>query len=506
MFNRAFFYTLFTCNLISIYCLSQEKTEVPILKSEAFDKTISQNITYAITGENVPTGGLKVDLTKATGTVTGYLAGKNVDYSLDIGLGITEGSSALFNSYKNLHSDFNATLNIIYIPHSSSAKMYVTDANILRRTFASYESKLTTNRNDSLLCVILIAMSHKLKVIDENGKEILLNIKEFVTKEIEASEQLEEDEKKDIKSKALALVDRADLITNPKCYAASLTSDQQKLVKDLVKRYFLETISTDDLCQMLRDLSTKGDACLSHLLLDDLLNVVNKYIGTSETNDNYQIKYASTYWTIKNLHWWTLSPFVKRQGFSLFEQDILQRDDTSSTTYGAGIRYNWLWDMRKGLVYVRTGIDIFRANNLSDFKKVEYIEQDSVTSSGSKSLYSESKGISYTGDTLSHKVGYKFSLEFYVFFSKKNFVPGIYGRFDYTISKAYDKNYIPILEFGAPFNINSSDKKKSVVSIAPYIRYENLNAVDDPEIENEIKRKDFLMGIRVGLPISIASR
>ncbi len=110
-----------------------DKGYVRTIQSKSFDKMITQHVTYAITGENIPTGGVKVDLTKATGTLTGFIYNPNgMDVSIDVGVGVTEGSSALFSSYDNLHSDFNLTANLIYIPFRSSAGMEPASQDVIR--------------------------------------------------------------------------------------------------------------------------------------------------------------------------------------------------------------------------------------------------------------------------------------------------------------------------------------------------------------------------------------
>ncbi len=511
MLHQAFFVALFIgIQLTSGYCSAQQ--QLPIIDSASFDKTITQQVTYAITGENVPTGGVKVDLTKAIGTVTGYIATrKGMDYSLDLSLGITEGTASLFSSHTNLHSDFNATFNFIWIPWKSSASMDPLPANMIRKNFASYKTNSLLNKRDSLLCVVLVVIGHRLTTIGPNREEVQFNAQEFAHEMVENSEQLHEEwQRRGVRLKIDSLIDKANSINrNNLIDTTQLTRQQQKLIRELVKRYFGDVIRTNRLPRMYTELDTiisPTVAVRRDLLLNDFIACVNRFINMEEDNLNYQIKLASPYWNVKKLYWTTFSPFVKRQGFSLFDQTISQRTDTSSVTYGIGVRANWLCDWKNSLLYIRGGLDFFRANNLSDFKKVEYIERDSITTAGSKNIYSEKKGVSYTGDKLDHEFGWNLSIECYFFWSRMNFFPGLYGRFDYTSSKVYEKKYIPVLEFGLPFNINSPDKTKSVVSIAPYVRFENLNAVDKPEVDNEIKKNDFLLGIRVGLPINVMSR
>jgi hypothetical protein len=109
---------------------------------------------------------------------------------------------------------------------------------------------------------------------------------------------------------------------------------------------------------------------------------------------------------------------IPRQGFSLYEQSIAQRVDTSSYTYGVGVRVNFLREWKNGFWYVKGGADFARANNLADMKKIEYVERDSITSSGTKHIYSETRGISYTGTKYDHDFAFGLSIETYLFLSK----------------------------------------------------------------------------------------
>lgn len=102
--------------------------------------------------------------------------------------------------------------------------------------------------------------------------------------------------------------------------------------------------------------------------------------------------------------------------------------------------------------------------------------------------------------------GLRGSLELYGFPSRKNFVPGIYAKYSFLYSEVFENNSVPSFEFGLPFNINSPDKKKSIVSIAPYMLFENLNRPEDPESTDEPKSNDFVVGLRVGLPVNVLSR
>jgi hypothetical protein len=60
-------------------------------------------------------------------------------------------------------------------------------------------------------------------------------------------------------------------------------------------------------------------------------------------------------------------------------------------------------------------------------------------------------------------------------------------------------------EFGFPFNINSPDKSKSVISVAPYARFPYLIPVENAEEDDEVDKNDFQVGLRIGLPVHVGS-
>ncbi|MBT1696709.1 hypothetical protein KK083_07480 [Fulvivirgaceae bacterium PWU4] len=486
--------------------LYKEKNSKGIVEEVAFDKMISRYITYAITGEQNPTAGIKVDLAKATGTLTGYIINeKGFDVLIDVGLGVTEGSAAIFDSYKNLHSDFNATVNFVWTPRWSSALMYPKIADVVRTSRQIFKTNLYTNKTDSLLTVLLIIKANKLKVEDSNGNLYPFSATDYLNEQLLDSKLVGDEEYDDAIKYIKSIIANEDQITSDGFKdedTVKLSSTQQQLLRDLAKRYVPE-IKTNKLVFMYKTLSlTKAR---SDLMLADLIRAMGKIISGRDENVNYQLALAEKYWTVKNLKWVTFTPFVRRQGFSLFDQSALNRTDTSSVTFGLGIRFNQLVDWRTGLFHWKAGLDFFRANNLTDFTKVEYVQRDSLTSDKGKYLYSEKKGVSYTGMTLDRDFGIAFSIEAYLFLSKRNFFPGVYVKYDITQSKVLKNDNVSVIEFGFPFNINSPDKSKSALSVAPYMRFANLNAVDNPEIANEIERDDFQIGLRIGLPINIAS-
>jgi hypothetical protein len=483
-----------------------EKNSEDIIDDVAFDKMITRHITYAITGEQNPAAGVKVDLTKATGTLTGFIVNDNgFDMLIDVGLGVTEGSAAIFDSYKKLHSDFNATVNFVFTPRISSANMRDRIAEIIRTSRKIFKTNLYTNKSDSLLAVLLIIKANKLKVTDKNENLVLFSPTDYLNEQLVDSRQVGEKEFDEAVAYIRSLIVLENKMTSDGFTdddTVALSSTQQQLMRDLTKRYVPE-VKTNKLVRMYNTLSSvKGR---SDLMLADLIKTMNEIMSGPDENVSYQLALSEKYWTVKNLKWFTLFPFVRRQGFSLFDQTVLNRKDTSSVTFGLGFRFNQLIDWRTGLFHWKTGLDFFRANNLSDFTKVEYVQQDSLTSGKAKYLYSEKKGVSYTGMTLDRGFGLGFSIEAYLFLSKRNFVPGLYVKYDIKQSKVLKNDRASSFEFGFPFNINSPDKSKSTFSIAPYMRFANLHAVDNPEVPNEIEQDDFQIGLRVGLPVNIFS-
>lgn len=486
--------------------LYTERNSIEIVEEVAFDKMVSRHITYAITGEQNPTSGIKVDLTKATGTLTGFIINdKGFDLLIDLGLGVTEGSVAIFDSYKKLHSDFKATVNFVFTPRMSSAKMYPRIADIIRTSRTFYKKNLYTNKTDSLLTVLLILKAHELKVKNDSNKLYAFDPLAYFDEQLRDLKLADDKEYQESVAYVKSVMDTVSQITSDGFKdedTVKLSSIRQKLLRDLAKRYF-PLVKTNKLVKMYDTLSLLEGR--SDLMLADLIKTMNEIMSGPEENVNYQLALAEKYWTVKNLKWFTVAPFVRRQGFSLFDQSALNRTDTSSITAGVGVRYNQLMDWSTGLFHWKFGFDFFRASNLTDFTKVEYVQQDSITASKGKYLYSEKKGVSYTGASLDYGLGFTFSIEAYLFISKRNFFPGLYAKYDITQSKVLKNDNISSFEFGFPFNINSPDKSKSVVSVAPYMRLANLRAVDDPEIPNEIEQDDFQIGLRIGLPISIAS-
>lgn len=476
------------------------ENDKPIIEGDAFDRMVTQGVTYAITGENVPTSGVKVDVTKATSTLSGFIDNDyGPDILVDIGVGVTEGAAALFDSRENLHSDFSATVGFVFTPKKSKARMYPVAANIIRTSRQKYKTHLYTNKTDSLLVVLLILNGHKLKLDDGS----VFNPESYL------NEQLAENKKAKEAVQYIRSVMQQEKRISANGFTPedtiALSATQKQLLRELTKRYFSTDINTKVLLNLYTALpNVRGR---SDLMLSDLISTMNSIISGRDQNINYQIKLADKYWTVKSLKWYTVLPFVRRQGLSLHELNALDRQDTSSFTFGLGARFNQIIHWKKGVFYWKIGADAFRANNLTDFTKVKFLQQDSITSNGGKYLYSEKEGSSYTGAVLDHDFGFGISVEAYLFYSRKNFIPGLYFKSDFIHSNVLKNNKTASIEFGFPFNINSPDKSKSVVSIVPYMRFPYLyKPADDPEITDEIESDDYQIGLRIGLPVSIASK
>jgi hypothetical protein len=418
---------------IELEGLYKEKKKSPI-EDMAFDRMVSQHITYAITGEEVPTSGIKVDLTKATGTLTGYLVNENgFDLLVDLGLGITEGSAALFDSQRQLHSDFSATFNFVFTPKISSARMYPVAADIIRPSWPHYKTFINRNKSDSLFAVILIIKANKLRLTRGSGVKYEFSPENYFREQILNSTNKKRKEVIDTIQSILAYESKLTSDGFTKEDTLKLSASRKQLLRELSKRYFSDSVKTKDLIQMYDAISTVNGR--PDLMLSDLIATMNHVLNEADQNINYQIKLAEKYWTVKNVKWFTVSPFIRRQGFALYEQNALQRKDTSSLTIGLGARLNQLIEWKRGLFYWKGGLDVFRANNLSDFTKIDFVQRDSITSANGKFLYKEKSGTAYSGSTFDHDMGIAFSVEAYLFLSRRNFFPGIYMKYDVIHSK-----------------------------------------------------------------------
>lgn len=350
-----------------------------ILEQEAFDRMINQHITYAITGERVPTSGVKVDLTKATGTLSGFIPAGNLikGVLLNAGIGATEGTASLFDTEERIHSSFSLSADfVISTPAALSpgAQMVPVVSNMIRIGRIEHKVQLYKKKTDSLLSVLIVLKGSKLQV-GTITFDPFMYVNELLAQK--PYKQMTEvvDSIKNVNAKAKSIT---DIVDGQKLDTTRLTADQKKLIRALVKRYFQDKIED----QSLQDIyeSVKSEKGRADLMVSDLIATLNSFLQAGEQNINYQLKMADQFWTTKKLFWFTVTPFIKREGFALFDQSVLTRKDTSSVLYGAGLRLNIVREWRNGFLYFKGGPDFFNANNLADFSKVKYVQQDSLAS------------------------------------------------------------------------------------------------------------------------------
>lgn len=111
---------------LGAFCQKEKGKEIEgILDDEVFDRMIIQDINHAITGENAPVTGVKIDVSKPEGTVSGTFP-LNEEGSLLFGFdlkgGVTDKSFTFLKGYSKLNTAFEFRPALHVMPSMSGGK------------------------------------------------------------------------------------------------------------------------------------------------------------------------------------------------------------------------------------------------------------------------------------------------------------------------------------------------------------------------------------------------
>jgi hypothetical protein len=461
-----------------------------LLPSTAFDKMITQDITYTIFGESSPVSGIKLDISKPEATISGVFQSKKRPWILtgfEFKGGITDKSFSIFKGQNSFNTAFEFRPSIHIIPSWNKAK------------YCKYEKPVLTAKNN------LIQLNTK-KAEDTF----------FVA----------------------ALIYNAHLENFPELLdeTENLPRTQKLILIHLVKRVLkdeslnLDNSSFDNILALV----PKAEADkMSSTYIDAIVETYKKYLKTYENRESEelskQIANVSTAWTQKKYWWFTISPFARTEKITEYHTkynglDSLYFKPNYPFYYGINAMINRyrLWPNKVALFW-KLGIGLSHANNLTSLSSFNYETTSPFFSYGSTVTTKNKSGTAYNNSDIKSDFLSQLSSEIYLL-PLKSFFPGIYVSGSINSSKLYnlpnvvdrenDKILIPI-ECGFVFNINSreKDKEKSILSISAYFRYEDVtdkrrvsktNGLE--ETTDDFTKRNRSFGLKVGIPITLPQR
>jgi hypothetical protein len=483
------------------------KTKQP-LPSDAFDKMIVQDITYAIIGESTPTSGVKVDVVKPEITISGAFVPKSTAkymydvFSFDFKAGTVDRNVGLLKGFSSFNAGFELKPSFHFIPAWNSAKYgKCKDAQpktLLLEAQNALADRAQTAAVDSFYASAILRNYHLAKtgvVADplvplpaaptEKQKEILIHLV-----------------KKYTNNPALALKpdDGLDVILRVAPAVEWDPADATRIDPDTYK----------------------------DKIVQDYARYHKAYEGREAAALAKKITNAAEIWTQKSYYWFTVSPFGRTEKLD----EYYATPEVKDSYFKAGYRFYYgvagyankyvVWP-QKVATLLRVGASWSHSNNLAALSSYNYETRSPFYASGTAVTEKAKTGTAYNHEDIRSGAVGQLNLECYVL-PLNTLVPGLYlsssasyggvYRLPQVVNRGDDKLLVG-LEGGVVFNINSrdKDKEKNLLSLLVYVRHKDLTdelrtatATGIEESKSDYEKRNLVLGLRVGIPITLPQR
>lgn len=480
----------------------QDDDDDNVLEPKAFDKMIVRDITYAIVGEQTPTSGVKLDISKPEATVSGVFERKDKLVALigfDFKGGITDRNFSIFKGFNSFNTAFEARTSFHIIPARSSASYGTSSEAAARRYVIGLNNTLLQQKvdlfRDTFYVAALIRRQHLgMLYIGKSEADILPTT-------------LNDGQK------------RIFLFFGQKLFGWDGSYD---LDDGLVT--FLHGVP---------QIATADGQHHPERFKEDVITLYDRYKkiydGLSDWETDQQIANAATVWTAKKYWWFTISPVARTEKMITYRTQYDGKDSLYFKTdyqfyYGATAFINhYIVYPNKVAHFIRLGFTGMHTNNLTSLSSYNYETRSPIFSTPKMNAEKVKSGSAYNYNDIKNGFASQLSVDYYLL-PLNTLVPGLYASSSLNYSKLYqlpgiadradDKTQIS-LEGGLVFNINSreKDKEKSLLSFLFYVRSEDLTDKRRTDITTglEESRDDFLgrnlsFGVRVGIPITLPQR
>lgn len=474
-----------------------------LIPDSVFSKMIIDDITYAITGENTPVSGFKIDVSKPEGTVSAMFPTKNPKvlwdiFSFELKGGVTDKNFSFLKGVNSANSAFEFRPSWHFITYHNSAKFGTEppdgpSAQILSaKNFLVYAK---AERSIDTFYVATALYNHHLAILQQ--PKVLPNVPGNT------------DAQKRIAAYLIPkLVHDPDLVIDIKQSLAAILSS-------------LPAATMDAKTNLMDPGSYKNDVV-------ELYKKFKKiYDGLPEEKVNKVIDNASTLWTQKSYLWLTFTPFVKtdkaNEYYTSFEnRDSLYFKSGYRWSYGAALTLNKYWVNPESLgILLRGGLSVAQSNNLSNLTPYNYETRNPMFQYGTAVTEKSKTGSAYNNSDIQTGFVKQLSAELYLLPLASSF-PGLYLSGNVSQSDLYklptivgrenDKWKIGA-EGGFIFNINNREKDKTLLSIITYFRYEDFTdrqrtiiKTNITEPNDDFRQRNMSVGLKVGIPITLPKR
>jgi hypothetical protein len=457
------------------------------LSSYTFDKFLYEGYNFAILGSSTPSTGLKFETIKPSVTLSGNLLAKNrFIINLELSAGAKDGLGDIFSKDK-LNGFFKISAGFNFLSSNNGA----------------------TPKLDTTYMQLQIRMHNRDKLYDSlvninNAVRQAIIYKTLADTKLTASPSIQTFAAIYANLKGVAFVEK-----NEKRYLDSIFAlydikepDLDKSIIAFIDKWkFLSTNpgATD---------TTKFMTRYKALHFERNLNKGQKiYSLAQDTLSNIEMRlFKNNYYRVK-IKWWNLTPAISNSAFHLYDPIAVGITSRHSLGLEMKVSYNWLFKYPAyagKFIYLSFGITPKRMNSLDDIDNFSYKKSTQLKVGTTETLTDEETGNAYSGN---YKNGFGLDVfaEGYWCFSKKRFIPGLYGKIAYNYGYPLVNDMQMPLEMGLIYNLASSDKDSiNLLSVIPYVGWTNINrSLDYATRTPESLHSKFNFGLKVGVPINI---
>lgn len=480
----------------------KENQEDP-LSPEAYRRMMRQLYSYTILGNETPSTGFKVETTKPTITLKGVLyasPNKKHIWNLDLTAGVEDNVMQLLSG-KKLNTNFKIDIGYNFLTDANTGTYVVENDGLFNLSL----SKIAKNKNAILAKAdSFLVLKH---LLDKGNKgKTLTQVAALVDK---ASADFEKS----------YIDEQPKALKNTKAFMLSNRPDFGAMIKNTIISYGIKEEAGKDLFQ---EFSTRlfpvdgngketriADSAINEKQLIEDYNRLKKYDGEKRYDEHYalEIETFKDIWVRKRIFWINTTLTGASSLFKLLDEAKPTLIDTSSFSPAISGSANWFFKYKEPhrFWYSNIGVRLKGVNNLDDLKKFDYKKEDKIAVSPTEELKSEKTGTAYKG-ILDEGFGFDIFSEHYFTPFRKGFIPGFYGKLQYSYGDPWINNNKIALDLGVMWNVTNDDKEaKNLLSIVPYASWTNLikEYTDATKTEKNKLTDQFLVGIKFGIPVNL---
>lgn len=442
----------------------------PIMSRDAFNRLVRKDVSYAILGDGSPTQGVKLSLTEPKINVNAFVFSHHKQLAtMDFEGKISDGKFTLFENNK-FNTGFSLGFNYHLILNKNAYRWTaIKSLKELAQLRVKEENRLASEQ----------------KLDKEYMAALLLAKTKIDVKDLTLTDGVQSDAKSLVFEDELLQFNNADALTLAAKYF----------------KYDTKTITNFD--TLLSKIAAFGSKipCDLAKLMDDYTALRKKTQRQKNELLDFEIETLKEFWTSKKLHWLSLHTDFGYQKYLTYDSTMAALQTTNAFAGNLlNVHYNLHVLAPTYMLYFRAGAGLAWGNNLSDFKKRDYLRIDTLGITNGTTYVEETKGVAYftDGAALRFFPQPKIEAEFYLVpWRDLFFAPGFYLKMAGILGKT---TKLPT-EIGLVFNVQSKEKDKNYVSILPFVGFDNLLRIDSETNNRGIK--NWKIGFKVGLPIGV---